>query len=90
MSKHTPGPWKAVEYAGFYCLQTKDEYCNEDLLDEAANSKAKYNAQLAASAPELLDALQAMLSRFRNCDNGMIKAEHVKQLAEAAIKKATE
>lgn len=58
MSKFTPGPWHVVEYAGFYDLQQDPFYSDEDnLLDEAKNDNAEYNAKLAAAAPDLLEAL---------------------------------
>lgn len=36
---------------------------------------------LVSSDPELLESLQMMLSRFKNCDNGMVKSEYVKRMA---------
>jgi|GEM_PF-4826185 len=54
-SKHTPGPWFAVEYAGYWNLQTEPFYTDEgDLLDEEHTAAASDNAKLAASAPALL------------------------------------
>lgn len=46
------------------------------------------NATLISAAPDLLKALQMMLSRFENCEVGMVKADHVKEVARKAIVKA--
>lgn len=76
MNEHTPGPWKAV-YVG----------CNDwDLSGPVTEQDWK----LAAAAPELLAALNAIVkSLVDQDDEGMI--EHAQQMinARAAIAKAT-
>ncbi len=76
MNEHTPGPWKAV-YVG----------CSDwDLNGPVPEQDWK----LAAAAPELLAALQAIVkSLVDQDDEGMI--EHAQQMidARAAIAKAT-
>jgi hypothetical protein len=58
-SKHTSGPWFAVNYAGFYKLQTVPGYLDsDDLLNEEEYENAEANAALAKSAPDLLEALE--------------------------------
>jgi hypothetical protein len=46
------------------------------------------NAKLIAASPELLEALQAMLSRFEHVDNDMVKSVYVKDMARKALEKA--
>lgn len=59
--KHTPGPWFALEYAGYYNLQTVDEYSDtNDLLNIEKDPNAEANAKLAAKAPELFQAVKGL------------------------------
>lgn len=58
---HTPGPWFAVEYSGYYNLHDSDQYGATNILDEDECARAEHNAKLAAAAPELLEALQRLL-----------------------------
>lgn len=53
---HTPGPWYAVNYAGYHRIQSTPYYdANNDLLDEeCCRQEAVANAALIASAPDLL------------------------------------
>ena len=83
MSNHTPGPWTYVRDGDYWqipepCLGGKDNYeGNED------------DYRLIAAAPELLEALIAVL----NIDFGPFDAEEAwpKEMAQAneAIAKAT-
>lgn len=63
--KTTPGPWYAIEYAGYWAIQSENFYGIESsVLDEDNNNRAEENAKLAARAPELLkenDSLQARI-----------------------------
>ena len=76
MSNHTPEPWKAV-YVG----------CGDwDLIGPFTEQ----DWNLAAAAPDLLDALKAIVkSLAEQDDEGLI--EHAQQMidARAAISKAT-
>lgn len=99
MSKHTPGPWKAVEYAHSFgiCTAKGDGYSerlaecvywNTPRDDQPSRDTARINARLIAAAPELLAALQALFAwsvaqPFREHDG------HPVQLARAAIARAT-
>ena len=58
MSKHTPGPWFAVQYANWFNIQTTEEYSASDVLDLECCEEAEANARLAAAAPELLEELK--------------------------------
>lgn len=82
--KGTPGPWHAVNYGGYFNLQTTAFYSGRnDLLNEDKNKLAAENAQLAAAAPDLLKALRLALStpqnewdgnKLRICQNAIDKA----------------
>jgi hypothetical protein len=56
--KHTPGPWYAVEYAGFWNIQDERDYEGVNLLDEEKCDNAEHNAMVAAAAAELLEVLK--------------------------------
>ncbi|GAB4003107.1 hypothetical protein GCM10028807_62890 [Spirosoma daeguense] len=57
-NQHTPGPWFAVNYAGFLILQTEPFYGESDLLNESICKEAEANARLMAAAPDLLEQLK--------------------------------
>jgi hypothetical protein len=82
MSKHTPGPWRfephsvGSNYMLIYCSNTPGEGDNVRGYCGAAN------ARLIAAAPDMLDALLAML---HDDDHDLACAK-----ARAAIAKATE
>jgi hypothetical protein len=88
--KYTPGPWFAVEYAGRYSFQRKDEYGDPDLLDQDSCSRAYYNAKLAASAPELLEVVQDFLQVINITPASLLYYGKTIEKAEQTIKKATE
>jgi hypothetical protein len=64
--------WHPVEYAGFWLIQDEPYYEGNDVLnaENVGSETAKYNAELAASAPQLKEqnaALQAELNEAKNC-----------------------
>jgi hypothetical protein len=68
MSKHTPGPWAwGANYDGLYGagpdndVLTHQSYENMWLAYKRTAGEREANARLIAAAPELLEALQAML-----------------------------
>lgn len=74
MTKHTPGPWKAVLVPGSYkrpaLVQAGDKVvasCLGDQLNPEATSigEAAANARLIAAAPTLLRELERLVAR---CD----------------------
>lgn len=102
MSAHTPGPWRVdPDYSAD--IQTADgrleiaaimsDYTTDNAPPEA---KAAANARLIAAAPELLDALAALLDDYVltydcACNYQLdADAEPVVTKARAAIVKATE
>jgi len=77
---HTPGPWKQEHAIYRYYEITREGYW-------VARTRGAENARLIAAAPELLKALQAMLTHM-----GMDEDEWNKPTfdqARAAIAKAT-
>ena len=95
--KHTPGPWHAIlTRAGFYIqaeyhviVDTADQNGWYGTIDSEAN------ARLIAAAPELLGALEYMLSGWRYIQQDPkhreiygVGWERAQRLAEAAIAKA--
>lgn len=59
--KHTPGPWYAVEYAGYINIQTTDDYSIEDDVLDAdiiGYDQMLVNGNLAAAAPEMYELLK--------------------------------
>ncbi len=87
---HTPGPWVAVEYAGYWELQDPNpQLMGEDafLLDDSADDNARYNAQLAATSPELLEGNLMFLDYLEKTGKGeSFIYKTIKGIIEKAIK----
>ncbi len=71
MSKHTPGPWvvvgsrtKYVEARLVGSLMQEVAACGPTLADEGYGQQQEANARLIAAAPDLLEALKALLERY--------------------------
>jgi len=89
MSKHTPGPWRLIVGAeGYYsvvseCKNLKDEdriIC--DNTEYYPKEATKENARLIAAAPELLEALKAIVYGLcKEDEEGLI--EHTEQITNA-------
>lgn len=78
--KHTPGPWEVrpdVSTIGLYWVEPEAETDEED----------KANARLIAAAPEMKEALEALISVMETteCDR-LFRADYSK--AKAALAKA--
>ena len=78
MSDYTNKKWYPVLYANKWSLQLEPFYSDEDdLLDEDHYVNAKENGELAAKAPQLLQALINLLgydcSRYREDAELLIK-----------------
>lgn len=85
---HTPGPWHDdCDGGGWYICREDGEFLGfinpPDFWEEPhyTNAEADANARLMAAAPELLEALKALVER------GTDSPEHI--AAERAIAKAT-
>ncbi|WP_343474013.1 hypothetical protein AB4J85_16940 [Pseudomonas aeruginosa] len=94
MSKHTKGPWKSQHDK--YATWAGDQRwisVTAPKRGEIGRFKRESDAVLAASAPDLLDALEDAVNRLTSslillkCDDDFIKKEIAK--ARAAIAKAT-
>jgi hypothetical protein len=85
--KYTPGPWHAVEYAGYFIIQNGEMYGDRDLQNLEFSPNAEANAKLMASAPDLLDALEVAYSLLQRPSNESTKGDMDQILS--AIKKAT-
>lgn len=82
-AQHTPGPWR-YDYAPGYCGELLAP--NGTTLAEFVTEPSEADARLIAAAPELLEALNAMLTHM-----GMDEDEWNKvtfDQARAAIAKA--
>jgi hypothetical protein len=103
MSKHTPGPWAVFRRDGYstyiHAINEGDEINTFQVASCHSATSRKYfptrgeaeaNARLIAAAPELLEALQAMLRMTeRHATHGLIATPGSPvALARAAIKKA--
>ncbi len=87
---HTPGPWKVIEYGstGLDGVPRLNGYRIE-LTDgtKFPTGKNEANARLIAASPDLLSALQGLVSAF--CPPDDTTSEHWVK-ARAAIAKAQE
>ena len=107
--KHTPGPWEAEWHRKYkqwnvFPESGKAVVSVTDLCGEYSKEETEANARLIAAAPDLLEALKAIVSNQIRCleDNPLMKKEsrpypwvemdiHRSDLdaARAAIAKAT-
>lgn len=89
---YTPAPWYAVNYGGWLHLQNSDYYDGKDILDQNKCSLAIANAQLASCAPDLLEALQKLVSDWEGVSDVFpnLLNEEAYMKAKEVIKKATE
>ena len=65
-AKHTPGPWQSkmnIASAAIYC-PLGGLIARLPVEHEGSRNGAAHNARLIAAAPELLEALQAVLRSF--------------------------
>lgn len=90
--KHTPGPLRAIKrrFEATICLPEGgeiallgDEVCPIETTDDTARMHAY--ADLFAAAPELLEALEALI---KDIDNGRMLTANRTEKARAAIAKA--
>lgn len=88
MVKHTEGPWFVSGIGvGFEVEDSKGSVViqSQQVVGDKANETRKANVRLAASAPELLEALESLLA-VRGGKGGT--KYHADDIARAAIAKA--
>ena len=83
----TPGPWYAVEYAGFADIQDGPFYGDDNIFNAECDDRFLANAKLAASAPDMLEALKE-LQELTSESYGMLPISYIRGLIQAAIAKA--
>jgi len=85
--KHTPGPWSQYSDTLFYTINGSD---NESVAEVRTMYRTKLeamaNARLIAAAPELLEALNAVIATAESVDLDRVKAL---ALAKSVIAKVT-
>lgn len=87
MSKqHTPGPWKAINSVGVWVVETGDHHLLTKI--PAGSVDAEGNATLMAAAPELLDALTALLGQLPQPNLGDPDLDDAIDVAQATVAKA--
>lgn len=95
MSKHTPGPWHVQDDHGKRWIETNG---NDDTIAEIHRRTSKgsvysckeaaANSRLIAAAPDLLVALEGLLSAYNDPGNTGSTHDDKVKAARAAIAKA--
>ena len=81
---HTPAPWNITHCAGGYLIE-HDHNMNNRIVRGSGGIRDRDNAQLIATAPELLEACNLALETLYA--NGLLRG--TAQTLEAVIAKAT-
>ena len=96
MTKHTPGPWKRLHSEGSMICANGLHVASVPVGGPIDNPAFQANASLIAAAPDLLEALKALLNCPAIADEdhhdptwGDGETAQAKSLALAAISKAT-
>lgn len=87
-AKHTPGPWHVASTSGRMIITETRVPC----IAETYNEDAEANARLMAASPELLDALNAVMTDISDAAfNGVTSPLHIetRNKVRVAIAKAT-
>lgn len=85
MTKYTPGPWIAYDFAADWWVANPEDDSGPMLRVGSDHDRREANARLIAAAPELLEALELLL---REEERGTV-CEIDRQTARTAIAKAT-
>lgn len=94
MSKHTPGPWlttESTEHWGRVNVTVQAAFTANEIATawQGTTDVNRANARLIAAAPDLLEALELMLDRFRDTEGSHGQwEEEATENARAAIAKA--
>jgi hypothetical protein len=85
-TNHTPGPWEAKDQWGYIKVHSAE---NGVCVIHGLDSKAQANANLIASAPDLLSALRFLLADYVAIEVETLTGSSVPvEMARAAIAKA--
>lgn len=95
MSKHTPGPWIVTDDVSAHVIRGAEEprkqgnveFVFRDYVCSIWGGYHEADARLIAAAPELLEALEALIDMDVSYKRGPVVAGAVER-AQAAIKKA--
>ena len=89
--KHTPGPWFATKDSAYNAICHVGRAWNIGTYLALSNfGDVDADARLIASAPDLLEALNSLVTSLAdNDDEGLIEHAPQMQAARAAIAKAT-
>lgn len=89
-AKWTPGPWEYQQWGSriFDSGKGSSQVLVAIIATNTRKDEGRHNAHLIAAAPELFEALEAMLEDgvFAGCD--WIPSDNAKQLGDAALAKA--
>jgi hypothetical protein len=97
MSKHTPGPWKIIpgfskmkvyggeKYQGHFCIADCHQF---DIANdqESAIIEKEANARLIAAAPQMIEALESIMSDLKTEEGALFTMTIFK--VKAAIRAA--
>jgi hypothetical protein len=89
MSNHTPGPWRVIGLG--YAIYQVEKH-TETASFSSFSEQSEANARLIAAAPDLLEALQGLLTdivEYQTINNLGGENNHWQVIARAAIAKAT-
>lgn len=85
-NQHTPGPWAVSPYNNI--VSKNGTVAKTEQMPGNDDEERKANAHLIAAAPDLLSALQEMMSVFQDHEQYDEESAEVVSIARAAIAKA--
>ena len=86
MSKHTPGPWEASHDIDANCVaRITSGWVVVSIGADPNKFDAKADAQLIAAAPEMLKALEYLLTRLDDIEDERIAQEAIAKAKGVAI-----
>ncbi|MDP2661324.1 MAG: hypothetical protein Q8R28_11415 [Dehalococcoidia bacterium] len=87
-SNYTPGPWKRLWEEGKFICQSGSGAHIATMADGWPPEDIEANANLIAAAPDLLEALRALLGVYRLKRPQIFGSDQWEETARAAIAKA--
>ena len=83
-TEHTPGPWRADEWATGWSVGAVKAQYTVCVLNDLQNPES--NARLIAAAPDLLEALEKMVSLISDLHGDRLKSSTVENALSAIAK----